>query len=85
MAKYNPMQSMLGLSRIAQSSGAQGLRWEGQQRGISRSTIRAWLNKRANQVAKASRGLGLANLLSKPFGWGVQALVTASTGNPWAG
>ena len=85
MANYNPMQSMLGLSRIAQSSGAQGLRWEGQKRGISRSTIRAWLNKRANQVAKASRGLGLANLLSKPVGWATQAGVTALTGNPWAG
>lgn len=82
---YNPMQFVTGLSRIAQQSGAQGKRWEGQQMGLSRVAIQSWLNKRANQVSDAARGLGIVNLLSKPIGWATQAGVTALTGNPWAG
>ena len=78
---YNPMQFITSLSSLAQQSGAQGKRWEGQQMGISRTAIQSFLNKRAAQAIKASKGLGIANLLSKPLGFGAQALVFAKTGS----
>ena len=82
---YNPMSFVTNLSGIMQQSGAQGLRWEGQQKGKSSRLIRQFLNEKANAAAVASRGLGLLSLLSKPAGWAAQAGVTLATGNPWAG
>ena len=78
---YNPMSFVTNLSGIMQQSGAQGLRWEGQQKGKSSRLIRQFLNEKANAAAVASRGLGLLSLLSKPAGWATQAAVFAKTGS----
>jgi|TARA_Y100000296_G_scaffold62023_1_gene71980 hypothetical protein len=75
MPQYSAMRGMLGESRLQQATGAQGLFWEKLQRGKSREFIRDWLNQRANEVATASGGLGLKNLLSKGVGLAAMALV----------
>jgi hypothetical protein len=74
---YNPRQFMTSLSNIAQQSGAQGLRWMGQQKGLGRQSIRNYLNMMANAASTASSQLGIGNLLAKGAG-----LVATAAGGP---
>tara|TARA_R110002020_G_scaffold83096_2_gene205808 strand:+ start:690 stop:1379 length:690 start_codon:yes stop_codon:yes gene_type:complete len=66
MARYNPMQSVVGQAGL-QLSG-QGLAWEGKQRGLGREAIQSYLNKQARAATAAGRGIGLANLVGKGAG-----------------
>ena len=74
---YNPRQFMTSLSNIAQQSGAQGLRWMGQQKGLGRQSIRNYLNMMANAASTASSQLGIGNLLATGAG-----LVATAAGGP---
>ena len=66
MARYNPMQSVVGQAGL-QLSG-QGLAWEGKQRGLGRQAIQSYLNKQARAATKAGKGIGLSNILGKGAG-----------------
>ena len=66
MARYNPMQSVVGQAGL-QLSG-QGLAWEGKQRGLGRQAIQSYLNKQARAATKAGSGIGLSNILGKGAG-----------------
>ena len=66
MARYNPMQSVVGQAGL-QLSG-QGLAWEGKQRGLGRQAIQSYLNKQARAAVKAGSGIGLSNILGKGAG-----------------
>ena len=77
---YNPRQFMTSLSNIAQQSGAQGLRWMGQQKGLGRQSIRNYLNMMANAASTASGSLGIGNLLATGAG-----LVATGLGGPIVG
>ena len=77
---YNPRQFMTSLSNIAQQSGAQGLRWMGQQKGLGRQSIRNYLNMMANAASTASGALGIGNLLATGAG-----LLATGLGGPIGG
>ena len=66
MARYNPMQSVVGQAGL-QLSG-QGLAWEGKERGLGRQAIQSYLNKQARAATKAGSGIGLSNILGKGAG-----------------
>jgi hypothetical protein len=66
MARYNPMQSVIGQAGL-QLSG-QGLAWEGKQRGLGRQAIQEYLEKQARASMKAGGGIGLSNILGKGAG-----------------
>ena len=66
MARYNPMQSVVGQAGL-QLSG-QGLAWEGKQRGLGRQAIQEYLEKQARASMKAGGGIGLSNILGKGAG-----------------
>jgi len=66
MARYNPMQSVVGQAGL-QLSG-QGLAWEGKERGLGRQAIQRYLNEQARAATKAGGGIGLSNILGKGAG-----------------
>ena len=66
MARYNPMQSVVGQAGL-QLSG-QGLAWEGKQRGLGRQAIQSYLNEQARAATEAGQGIGLSNLAGKGIG-----------------
>jgi len=66
MARYNPMQSVVGQAGL-QLSG-KGLAWEGKERGLGRQAIQSYLNKQARAATKAGSGIGLSNILGKGAG-----------------
>ena len=80
MARYNPMQSVVGQAGL-QLSG-QGLAWEGKERGLGRRAIQAYINNQARKATKAGRGIGLSNLIGK--GAGLLTMI-ATGGNIAAG
>jgi len=63
MARYNPMQSVIG--QVGLQPSGQGVAWEGKQRGLSRQAIQSYLNNQARAATKAGRGIGLSNLAGK--------------------
>ena len=76
MARYNPMQSVVGQAGL-QLSG-QGLAWEGKERGLGRRAIQDYLNNQARKATKAGRGIGLSNTLGK--GLGMLAMLATGPG-----
>jgi len=71
MARYNPMQSVVGQAGLELSG--QGLAWEGKERGLGRQAIQRYLNEQARETTKAGRDVGLWNLLAKGVGLGATA------------
>ena len=80
MARYNPMQSVVGQAGL-QLSG-QGLAWEGKERGLGRQAIQKYLNEQARTATKAGRGIGLSNILGKGAGL-LAMLATGPAGLAW--
>ena len=74
MARYNPMQSVVGQAGL-QLSG-QGLAWEGKEKGLGRQAIQSYLDDQARASMKAGRGIGLSNM----FGKGAGLLAMLATG-----
>ena len=66
MARYNPMQSVIG--QVGLQPSGQGLAWEGKQRGLGRHAIQSYLNEQARAATKAGQGIGLSNLAGKGIG-----------------
>jgi len=63
MARYNPMQSVVGQAGL-QLSG-QGLAWEGKERGLGRRAIQDYLNNQARKATKAGRGIARSRFWGK--------------------
>ena len=61
MANYDPFM----FSSLQGQQGGPGLRWEGQQKGISRDILDEWAKKQASKVSDAASGLSKAGLWSK--------------------
>ena len=80
MARYNPMQSVVGQAGL-QLSG-QGLAWEGKERGLGREAIQSYLDDQARASMKAGRGIGLSNILGKGAGL-LAMLATGGASVPW--
>jgi len=64
MANYDPFM----FSSLQGQQGGPGLRWEGQQKGISRETLEEWAKKQASKVSDAASGLSKAGLWAKGIG-----------------
>ena len=64
MAKYDPFM----FSSLQGQQGGPGLRWEGQQKGISRRTLEEWAEEQAEKVSGAASGLSKAGLWAKGLG-----------------
>jgi len=64
MANYDPFM----FSSLQGQQGGPGLRWGGQQKGISRETLEEWAKKQASEVSDAASGLSKAGLWAKGVG-----------------